>query len=117
MKTAISFAVWCLLLAGCSSGPKTCAELSKQVDSTSEFVQRHIQEELNKLRRAGPAENRSPYIEEMKSNAIYGAESLEKRSGEIVSCTCSEQERIDLKARIDHNIKTFKAAAVLADSM
>jgi hypothetical protein len=105
------------MLAGCSSGPKTCADLSGQVDSTSEFVQRHIQEELNKLRRAGPAENRSSYIENMKSKAIYGAHSLQERRDEIVNCTCSEQERIDLKGRIENNVKIFKAAAVLADSM
>lgn len=117
MKTAISVAVGCLLLAGCSSGPKTCAELSSQVDSTSEFVQGHIQEELTKLRRAGPAENRSLYIENIKQKAIYGANSLEERRGELVSCTCSEQERIDLKSRIENNVQTFKAAAVLADSM
>ena len=38
------------------------------------------------------------YIENIKSKAIYGADSLEERRGELVSCTCSEQERIDLKS-------------------
>jgi len=42
---------------------------------------------------------------------------LEEYRGELVNCTCSEQERIDLKGRIENNVKTFKAAAVLADSM
>jgi PBP1b-binding outer membrane lipoprotein LpoB len=90
-----------LLLAGCSEDTPTCAKVSEEADSTSQYIERHVAEDVNKIKYAGPAENRAKYVDDIKEKAQFGVTEFSQLKQKLGGCDCSKEEKAAINSKLD----------------